>query len=178
MSKDGPRILWVRCNVLSSLGRAACLLYFINGRVWHRDTFASVNVARAFLENAGRRVHRFDVTRGWPPSDPCGPHYVHYHYRVAELRQLRPASIVREVSVVSLAPRRALCSPFPSEIDRWPPQNADFKDPDIVVFEIEDSLGSAAKQINIYKARYSQIINSVFAGYDNPVIIEFCVARA
>lgn len=53
-------VLWVRCTPSSS-GRP---LYFISGRVWHRDRFACVNRARS-SKNAGR-VHRRGVTRG-----PC-----------------------------------------------------------------------------------------------------------
>lgn len=68
-----------------------CPLYFINGRVWHRDRFASVSrVVRSSEMQDG--CIGSDVTRGWPLFDR-EPHYVYFHEPVSMLRQLQLSPI-------------------------------------------------------------------------------------
>lgn len=94
---DGHCILWVRCTSSSSSGErerergVVCPLYFINGRVWHRDRFASVSRAVRSSEMQDGCIGS-DVTRGWPLFDR-EPHYIHFHEPASMLRQLQLSPI-------------------------------------------------------------------------------------
>lgn len=72
-------------------GDAVCPLYFINGRVWHRDRFASVSRAVRSSEMQDGCIGS-DVTRGWPLFDR-EPHYVYFHEPASMFRQLQLSPI-------------------------------------------------------------------------------------